>query len=118
MKTITGVIAGLIAMLFSVMPVNAFGGYVRHGESVDQQAPYAQKVGKDECLLVAQNCGDETDTIQQRITRLNNEIRKGTAVYTPDELDVLKRQLKDEYGYLSDLNDPGDGHHHSMKHRR
>jgi hypothetical protein len=56
--------------------------------------------------------------LKWRYTKQNNEIRKGTAVYTPDELNVLKRQLKDEYGYLNDLNDPGDGHHHSMKHRR
>jgi hypothetical protein len=80
---------------------------------VDSSRP---KVGKDECLLVAQNCGNETNTIQQRITRLNNEIRKGTDVYSHDELDVLNRQLKDEYQYLDDLNKPGDGHHHFKRH--
>ncbi|HZV81517.1 MAG TPA: hypothetical protein VFF53_05035, partial [Geobacteraceae bacterium] len=38
--------------------------------------------GKDECLLVAANCADNVDSIQQRIERLNKEIAKGSAVYT------------------------------------
>jgi hypothetical protein len=48
---------------------------------------------KDECLLVAVRCGDSFDTLQQRIDRLQNEISKGRAVYTPDELKILRKKL-------------------------
>ena len=50
---------------------------------------------KDECLLVAMNCKDRVDTIQQRIDRLNKEITKGTDVYTRDELRILEKKLAD-----------------------
>lgn len=53
---------------------------------------------KDECLLVAKNC--EADTIQQRIDRVTNEIKKGTDVYTPAELNRLEMQLN---GYEKEL---------------
>lgn len=46
---------------------------------------------KDECLLVAKNC--VADTIQERIDRVTNEIKRGTDVYTPDELKRLEIQL-------------------------
>jgi|GEM_PF-3382940 len=48
---------------------------------------------KDECLLVAIKCGDDFDTLQQRIDRLQNEISKGRAVYTADELKLLRKKL-------------------------
>ena len=50
---------------------------------------------KDECLLIARNCSDNVDTIQQRISRLNKEIARGTDVYTAEELGVLQRKLDD-----------------------
>jgi Spy/CpxP family protein refolding chaperone len=68
---------------------------------------------KDMCLLVAMNCANETETIQQRIGRLHNEIRKGTDVYTPDELNILNQQLLDETNELHDLEHGGGGGHHS-----
>ena len=55
---------------------------------------------KDECLLVAMNCPNDFST-QQRIDRLNTEISKGTSVYTPDELNMLKKELNDAYGDLN-----------------
>lgn len=50
---------------------------------------------KNECLLVAMNCGNQVDSIQQRIDRIRGEISKGTAVYTTEELRQLKNQLED-----------------------
>lgn len=50
---------------------------------------------KDECLLVAKNCKDSVDSLQQRIDRLNREISKGTSVYTKHELKSLEFQLRD-----------------------
>ena len=82
-----------------------------------QKEPYEQHGKKDECLLVAKNCANETDTIQERIERLHNEILKGSDVYTPDELNTLNRQLKDEYKYLYDLTKGGYGHRSRMKHQ-
>lgn len=49
---------------------------------------------KDQCLIVAKNCGTETSSVQQRVNELRNEIAKGTDVYTPGELRVLNEQLK------------------------
>jgi hypothetical protein len=56
---------------------------------------YGKDQGKDECLLVAVNCAQSVDSIQMRIERLGNEIAKGTAVYTVDELNILKRKLEE-----------------------
>ena len=50
-----------------------------------------QQVQKDECLLVAKNC--PTDSIQERIQRIQAEIGKGTDVYSSDELIRLQREL-------------------------
>ena len=56
---------------------------------------YGNDQGKDECLLVAVNCAQSVDSIQMRIERLNNEIAKGTAVYTFDEVNILKSKLEE-----------------------
>lgn len=48
---------------------------------------------KDECLLVAKNCS--SDTIQERIERLTNELGRGTTVYTTDELRALENELNE-----------------------
>lgn len=48
---------------------------------------------KDECLLASRECADQVDSIQQKMKRLQNEIKKGTKVYTPDELKKLNEKL-------------------------
>lgn len=58
---------------------------------------------KDECLLVARNCSDGVDTIQQRIDKLRIEINKGTEVYTPEELKKLNNKLDDENRLFNDM---------------
>lgn len=55
----------------------------------------AQPGTKDECLLMARNCGDRVDTIQQRIRRINSELNKGSAVYDSSEMRHLRDQLDD-----------------------
>ncbi len=60
----------------------------------------SQIANKDECLLVAMNCPKDFST-QERIDRLNTEISKGTSVYTPDELSMLKKELNDAYRDLN-----------------
>ncbi len=59
--------------------------------------------GKDACLLVAVNCADNVDSLQQRIERLNKEIAKGNAVYTEDELRKLNMKLEETLKQLDEL---------------
>ncbi|QEM67736.1 hypothetical protein FO488_05925 [Geobacter sp. FeAm09] len=94
-----------LAALLAVAPAAAAG---------DGETPQDTTPQKDSCLLVAMNCTNETDTLNQRIDRLNAEIMKGTDVYTPEELDMLKRQLGDERKEFHDLMRPGDGGHHTV----
>jgi peptidoglycan hydrolase CwlO-like protein len=62
-----------------------------------------QSQQKDECLLLAKNCTNEVDSLQQRIDKLYNEIAKGTAVYTPGEIQVLEDKLNDALRDLQDM---------------
>ena len=55
---------------------------------------YELKGQKDECLIVAKNCIGGNETVMKRVDRLNREIEKGSAVYTPEELKSLQDQLK------------------------
>jgi len=50
---------------------------------------------KDECLLLARNCNDNSYVIEQRIERLRQEINKGNLIYTDDELNILRQKLND-----------------------
>ena len=60
---------------------------------------YGQNMGnelkgqKDECLIVARNCITGDETVLQRVERLQREIDKGAAVYTPEELKSFHDQL-------------------------
>ena len=87
------------SMLFSAIPILADEGNMGSTES---QAPELQQGQKDECLLVSMNCGRDTDSIQERINRLNTEIGRGTDVYTPEELQKLQNE-RDGYQRQFDL---------------
>jgi hypothetical protein len=63
--------------------------------AMDRMLNQGQQVDKNECLRVAINCGNQADSIQQRIDRIEGEIAMGTAVYTNDELRRLNRQLEE-----------------------
>ncbi len=58
---------------------------------------------KDECLLISQGCRDTTMSIQQKIEKLNAEIKKGRKVYTAEELKKLKNKLKETDDMLNNL---------------
>jgi hypothetical protein len=73
-------------MMASAITVLASEGRPTGGEEEQMQK-------KDECLLVAINCGSDYDTLEQRIDRLQKEISKGSSVYTPVELRLLKEKL-------------------------
>ena len=60
---------------------------------------------KNECLLMSQKCSDNVDSIQQKIKKLDNEIAKGTRVYTPAELKRLNDKLNEANQVLDELMD-------------
>lgn len=53
------------------------------------------KEEKDQCLLASKNCATEVNSIQTKIKKLNAEIKKGTKVYTSDEINKLQEKLKE-----------------------
>jgi hypothetical protein len=63
--------------------------------SMGSKFEQGQQAGKNECLLVAMNCANQVDTIQQRIDRIKGEIGRGTDVYTTEELKSLNKELED-----------------------
>ncbi|BCS53434.1 hypothetical protein [Geobacter sp. SVR] len=99
MKRITQITPVLAAaLMIAAMPAHA---------DEAAMAPHMQDQ-KNECLLVAMNCGSQVDSIQQRIERLNMEIGRGSAVYTRDELRQLNDQL-DEAHRMLELIETGSG---------
>jgi len=60
-------------------------------ETIDPQDQQTHQ--KDECLLAARRCGNSAISIQDKIERLKEEIDKGRAVYTLEELNTLQQKL-------------------------
>jgi hypothetical protein len=71
--------------------------------AIDKVLDQGQQINKSECLLVAMNCGDSVDSIQQRIDRIKGEIGRGTDVYSNEELRRLDRQLDEYTKILNDM---------------
>lgn len=69
---------------------------------IPSREPVQQNPGKDQCLIVAMNCGDRADSIQNRIDQIQTEINKGSAVYTDEELGVLRKRLDEEKNDLKE----------------
>jgi Skp family chaperone for outer membrane proteins len=59
--------------------------------------------GKDECILASKHCIDEVDSLQQRMKKINKEIKKGTKVYSAEELKKLEQKLKEANEILKGL---------------
>jgi len=64
-------------------------------------------MSKDECLTISKNCKGEVDSLQQKMKKLNTEIKKGTRVYTPEELKTLHNKLKEANNMLDAMTKPG-----------
>ena len=62
--------------------------------------------GKNEVLLgnISPNA---TFSLPERIAKLKTEIAKGERVYTPEDLKLLKRKLKEDEEVMRLLNRPG-----------
>jgi flagellar motility protein MotE (MotC chaperone) len=50
---------------------------------------------KDECLLISKNCKNESLSIQEKMEKLNAEIKKGKRIYTAEELKKLENKMKE-----------------------
>ena len=81
----------LLAAALMILAVPALADEGSMGSKIEQ----GQQVEKNECLLVAMNCANQVDTIQQRIERIKGEISRGSDVYTNEELRSLNRELED-----------------------
>jgi len=64
------------------------------------------KEQKDQCLLASKECKTEVDSIQQKIKKLNAEIKKGKKVYSADELKKLNAKLKEAEDMLDNMMKP------------
>ena len=84
-----------ILYLLFVLVINAvvYAKPVRADSGLNDSGVKEEKRGKDECLLVAMNCGNNYLTLEQKIEKLRKEISKGRAVYTDEELNILREQL-------------------------
>jgi hypothetical protein len=65
------------------------------------------KADKDECLLASKNCTAQVDDIYKRMHKLDKEIKKGTKVYTPQELQKLKDKLQETDQTLKEMEQGG-----------
>jgi len=61
------------------------------------------KAERDECLLASKNCMSQVDDIYKRIHKLDKEIKKGTRVYSADELKKLQDKLTETQEILRSL---------------
>ena len=71
--------------------------------TVPAMAAEMTKEEKDQCLLASKNCSSEVDSLQQRIKKLNKEIKKGKKVYSAEEINTLQQKLKEAETLLDDL---------------
>ena len=69
-----------------------------------QEAP---KNEKNECILAAKGCKDEVDSIQQKVKKINREIKKGTKVYSAEELKKLEQKLQEANEIINNLEKSG-----------
>ncbi|HTP64103.1 MAG TPA: hypothetical protein VMJ66_01840 [Geobacteraceae bacterium] len=62
---------------------------------------YADNAQEQEtCAIAANNCLNKADILQKRINKLNAEIKKGDAKYSPEEMKMLEQKLQDAMDQL------------------
>lgn len=64
--------------------------------------------GKDICLVYAENCPEQADTIFEKIAKLQHEIARGGIVYSPLEIARLESKLEEYQGFLGSLLSGGE----------
>ena len=76
----------VFSLLSIIMPVYA-------DEAATDELTEQQTQQKNECILLAISCGNSIISIQDKIQLLKEEIAKGRKVYSPEELDKLRKKL-------------------------
>lgn len=61
------------------------------------------KEEKDLCLLATKNCLNQADSLQQRIKRIQGELKKGKKVYSAEELKTLNQKLQEANDLLKKI---------------
>ncbi len=104
MKTKMAVL--MAASLFAAaVPAMAMDMTMDHSNTQSQQQMDAQCA--KECDALLRNCSQETDTIQQRIQKLQSAITSKGDTYTLDQLRKLKANLEDAQKTLIELEKGG-----------
>ena len=80
----------LMAIVFSLLSIIV---PVYADEAATDEPTEQQTQQKNECILLAISCGNSIISIQDKIQLLNEEIAKGRKVYSPEELDKLRKKL-------------------------
>ena|SRR5450631_2835250 len=78
----------VIFLLSILVPV-----YADDATAVEQYEQQPQ--AKNECILLAVQCGNSIISIQDKIQLLKEEIAKGKSAYTPEEITNLKKKLEE-----------------------
>lgn len=63
------------------------------------------KTGKNLCVLNSENCTPSTnsDSIYETISKIQIELKKGTSVYTEDEINQLESKLNERKAFLNTI---------------
>jgi len=61
------------------------------------------------CNLAAQNCLNTVDILQKRLKKLNAEVKKGTKVYSAEELKKIEQKLQETKDLLDKLEGTAPG---------
>lgn len=85
----------IIAALLMAATVPAFS----------QQTPEEKVI----CNLAAQNCLNTVDIVQKRLKKLNAEVKKGTKVYSAEELKKIEQKLQETKELLDKLEGKAPG---------
>lgn len=66
---------------------------------------YSQQSNEEKviCQLAAKNCLNTIEIIQNRIKKLNSEIKKGTKVYSAEDLKKIELKLQETKDMLDKL---------------
>jgi acetylglutamate synthase len=76
----------VFSLLSIIVPVYA-------DEATTEEPTEQQTQQKNECILLAVSCGNSIISIQDKIQLLKEEIAKGRKVYSPEELNNLRKKL-------------------------
>jgi peptidoglycan hydrolase CwlO-like protein len=94
----------LLAVAMVAVSVPAFA--VEHQSNASHKKTMDEQCAR-ECDLLLKNCGQEVDSIQQRIKKLQALINeKGATTYTLEELKILNKKLKEANETLRVLEKP------------